>query len=222
MNIGQAILSTVLFMLVVTIIGLWLVIPPLIDFLLLIPYYSLITNLLIFIVILLFVKRYRVKERPLLAPTPPYWYLIAICVGVIFVFAQSPLRVVFEALIGTHPEVVTPTSIKDIPKYFFYIQFIAVSFIVPINEELFFREFQQQHLHQKYEPVLVIVVNALLFGLMHLPLYQWIVGQSNDLGRQAFMAFFGGLGQGFIYYKSKSVGPSIAMHMAWNVTVGLY
>jgi len=226
MNIGQAILSTFLLILVLYLVLTWRMIFPGLELIPNVAYALLVDNLLILILIFFFVKKFRVKERPMLASTHFSWYLIAICAGVIFVFAQGPLQVVFNSIVTIEPVVTTSTietpSDYQVPTYFYYLKFLSIAVIGPIGEELFFREFQQQYLHKKYAPTLVILVNAFLFGIIHLPMIEWILGYENNMGRQAFMAFFGALGLGYIYYKSKSVGPAIAMHIAWNTAAFIF
>ncbi|HAS41217.1 MAG TPA: hypothetical protein DCS93_12100 [Microscillaceae bacterium] len=221
MNIGQAILSTLLLIVILSLVTIWAMIFPDLEIFSNIAFAVLIDSLIMLLLIFFFVRKFRVKDRPMLAPTPWYWYLIAICAGVIFVFTQGPLRIIFDSIISIEPATTSTVGTLfnyQFPTYFYYIKFLSFAVIGPISEELFFREFQQQYLHKKYTPILVIIVNALLFGMIHLPIMEWGLGHSNDMGRQAFMAFFGALGLGYIYYKSKSVGPAIAMHMAWNAT----
>jgi len=223
MNIGQAILSTILLIVASALVELWAIIPIVDKQLVHIArYYNFINGLLTLTLVYFFVKRFRLKDGALIRSTPVYWYLIAIGLAVLFIFAIGPLSTLFREIIGIKPKVVTHTHPGNFPYTFYYFNFIAAAIIAPIKEELFFREFQQKWLHQKHSPIVVIIANALLFAAVHLPLVSWAFGTSNDHGRQAFIVFFGALLIGFVYHKFKSVGPAIALHMAWNTLVTFY
>ncbi|OJJ13956.1 hypothetical protein BKI52_45140 [marine bacterium AO1-C] len=223
MNIGQAILSTILLLVALTLVELLSFIPIVEKYVVSIArYYNFIHELLTLTLVYFFVRRFRLKDGALIQSTPIYWYLIAVGLAILFIFAMGPLSALFREIIGIKPKVVTHTQSNTSPYTFYYFNFIATALLAPIKEELFFREFQQKWLHQKHSPVVVIIVNALLFAAVHLPVAAWIFGLSNDHGRQAFIVFFGALLIGFVYHKSKSVGPTIALHITWNTLVTFY
>ena len=103
----------------------------------------------------------------------------------------------------------------------------------PIAEEYFFRGFIQNKLQKKYTPFISILISSCLFGSWHflggfntnvmenMNLFSIIAATVIDW-HQMYITFFGGLILGFIYYKSKSIGPVILMHAIWNLSVYCY
>lgn len=215
MSIGKAILATFIYILVGQTISLWSLIPTAFGYLGALKFYHFVNSLLLMIVMYFFVRKHRLKDQPLPQPTPAYWYGVAILVGVAFVFCQYPLIKLFNALVH-QPITESKFFIFSLEK-FKHPAIIGTILFTPIAEELFFREYQQKWLHQRYSVALVITVNAFIFACIHLPYVNWIFGSPSDWGRQAYIVFFGAILQGIIYYKSKSVGPAIAMHMSWNI-----
>ena len=216
MSIGKAILATLIYMLVGETIGLWSLIPAYFENLEVLKFYHFVNSLLLMIVVYFFVRKHRLKDQPLPQPTPAYWYGIAILTGVAFVFLQYPLIKLFNVLVN---QPITQSSFFSFSlEKFKHPAIIGTILFTPIAEELFFREYQQKWLHQRYSVALVITINAFIFACIHLPYVNWIFGSPGDWGRQTYIVFFGAILQGIIYYKSKSVGPTITMHIAWNIT----
>ena len=87
------------------------------------------------------------------------------------------------------------TVIKEFPTYLL----IFAIFFAPISEELFFRAF----LTEKFG----IISPAILFAIAH-------VGYQSYT--QLVIAFILGLMLGYVYRRSKSVLPGMAMHLGYN------
>ena len=100
--------------------------------------------------------------------------------------------------------------------------FFITTLIIPVAEELFFREHIQRLLSKHWNYVITILVTALLFSSIHFPVYNlFYFGIGPQDFYQPYMTFFGGLIAGYLYYKSDSIGPPIIMHVVWNFTVDL-
>ncbi len=77
--------------------------------------------------------------------------------------------------------------------------------LAPLLEELLFRGILQEAFVRKYGPPLGIVLAAAVFGAMHI------------IPQQVLNAFLIGLVLGFIYYRSRSLVPVMAIHCINNL-----
>jgi len=59
----------------------------------------------------------------------------------------------------------------------------------------------------------------LLFSMIHIPIFAFFIEFVDFSMYQAFFALFGGIISGILYYKSKSLIPSILFHMIWNFLI---
>lgn len=88
----------------------------------------------------------------------------------------------------------------------FQIKYIIwLVFIVPLIEEAFFRGIVFNFFMDNSSLLLSIVLQALLFSLIH---------TSNSI--ELLLHFINGLFFGYLFFKSKSIFPSIFMHSAYN------
>ncbi|MES2889932.1 MAG: CPBP family intramembrane glutamic endopeptidase [Pseudomonadota bacterium] len=87
--------------------------------------------------------------------------------------------------------------------------FVAVCVLAPVLEEMLFRGVILRAFLHRYPPTLAIWQSALFFGFAHLNLYQFVL---------AFL--LGGLA-GWIYERSRSLIPCIALHAFFNTAVTL-
>ncbi|MDZ4658601.1 MAG: type II CAAX endopeptidase family protein [Bythopirellula sp.] len=76
----------------------------------------------------------------------------------------------------------------------------------PIIEELIFRGIMLDGLLKRYRPLTAILVSSVAFGLVHLNPWQFVTG--------VVLGIF----MGWVYYRSRSVGACILIHMAANFT----
>jgi uncharacterized protein len=74
----------------------------------------------------------------------------------------------------------------------------------PVLEELIFRGIILDGYLKRYQPTTAIIVSSLLFGAFHFNPWQFVTG--TVLG--CFL--------GWVYYRTRSVGPCILVHMAAN------
>lgn len=91
-----------------------------------------------------------------------------------------------------------------------FITLVAICFIAPFVEEILFRGIILRGFLQHYAPFQAIVISAVLFGLIHLNIYQ-IPG-----------AFIFGCIVGYIFYLCKSIWPCIFTHSLANGLSYLY
>ncbi|MCR9172155.1 MAG: CPBP family intramembrane metalloprotease [bacterium] len=141
------------------------------------------------------------------------WYAIACALGASFIFIQTPLNALYNAFSGETYNVSYEFSNWD---SFSDLNILSTLILIPITEELFFRQFIQRKLQKKMHVVIAIFVAAVLFGFIHLSLGHHLLGLGPVRIRHMYITFFGGLLLGFIYFKSRSIGPTVVCHIAWN------
>jgi membrane protease YdiL (CAAX protease family) len=86
---------------------------------------------------------------------------------------------------------------------------LAVCVVAPVVEEMLFRGVVLRSFLQQYDRRQAIWGSALLFAVAHLNIYQFVVA----LGM--------GLVLGWLYERSRSLIPCIALHAAYNTGTGV-
>lgn len=86
------------------------------------------------------------------------------------------------------------------------LAFILMVIAAPFLEELIFRGIILDGLLKIYSPIKSILVSSLLFGLVHLNPWQFVTG------------LIIGIFSGWVYYKTRSLLPSIIIHAAVNLS----
>lgn len=94
---------------------------------------------------------------------------------------------------------------RNIASYRGVFAFILMVIAAPVFEELIFRGIMLEGLLRKYTPAKSILISSLLFGFGHVNPWQFIA------------AFVIGVFSGWVYYKTRSVMPSIIIHGAANL-----
>ncbi len=90
------------------------------------------------------------------------------------------------------------------------VMLTMIGLLVPITEELLFRGYIQTRLVARHGPFRGILITSVLFGVMHMNLYQ------------SPATFFLGLMIGFAAWYGRSIVPAIAAHMVNNtIAIGL-
>lgn len=218
-NFFTALWATILYSIAIELLGLWTIIPysmnstgdPFLN------NYQFIQGFLQLLGIMIFVFWEQKAGYKNLFPKIDFkWYLAACLIGIAFVFIQMPLNFSYNFLFGTDFQI----QYKYLPnpellsfKYASYILFI------PISEELFFRSYIQKSLEKNVSVRQSIIWSSLLFALIHaiVPIFEL---ETSPYGwHQTFIALFGGSISAVMYYKSKSMGPSILFHVFWNLWV---
>ena len=216
-SILKAILATLLYLFGIELIGSWFYIAEAIEFENYYKYYFLIQGFLQLIGVLIFI--YFIKNRNfknLIKKTHRKWYLFALILGISFVFMQTPLKWIYNLLFGT--EYYIAYRFDGLPK-FKNINLISSILLIPIGEELFFREYIQNNLQKKTNTIVAILLASLLFALIHSPYLNLILESSKQDWHLFYLTIFGGIISGILYFKSKSIGPSIVFHIFWNLIV---
>lgn len=216
-NILKAFLATLLYILGIELIGSWFLIAEAIEFENYYRFYSLIQGALQLIGVLIFIFFIRNRTfRNLIEKTHYKWYLFAVVLGISFVFLQTPLKWIYNLLIGTEYSIAY--RFDGLPK-FKDINWISSIMLIPIGEELFFRGYIQNNIQKKTNAVVAILSASILFASIHSPYLNLILELSKQDWHLFYLTFFGGLISGLLYLKSKSIGPSIIFHMSWNLMV---
>lgn len=146
------------------------------------------------------------------------YYLLAAALGFIYVYVQELLAFFYESFV--------PSEDRLPGSYQFSLRALLENFqfgivvILPIAEELFFRRYIQHELQKSYRPFEAILFASFTFALVHLPFYSLLMDNVPFSFYTAYIAFFGGLISGVLYYKTKSILPSVVFHIAWNFTAG--
>jgi hypothetical protein len=83
---------------------------------------------------------------------------------------------------------------------------LAVCVMAPLLEEMLFRGIVLRGFLQRYSRWQAIVMSALLFGAAHMNIYQFVVG------------FVMGVVLAWLYERTRSLIPCIALHAAYNTT----
>lgn len=84
--------------------------------------------------------------------------------------------------------------------------FLLLVIAAPILEELLFRGIILDGLLKKYSPLISILISSLLFGIVHLNPWSFING------------LIIGIFSGWVYFRTKSVLPSIIIHASANLS----
>lgn len=215
-SIPKAILTTLLYVIGIELLGSWFFIAEAFEFENYYKYYFLIQGTLQLIAVLIFLFFIRNRTfKNLIKETYYKWYLLALVLGICFIFIQTPLKWIYNLLFGT--EYYIDYKFDGLVK-FKNINLISSILLIPICEELFFRRYIQNNLQRKIDVFIAILSASLLFALIHAPYMNLILESSKQDWHLFYLTFFGGIISGIIYYKSKSVGPSIIFHITWNLT----
>ena len=216
-SISIAILETLLYIIGIELLGSWFYVAEAIKFDNYIDYYLLIQGAVQFIAVIIFI--YLIKNKTFksqIKKTPVKWYIMALSLGISFVFIQSPLKWIYNFLFGT--EYYIAYRFDGFPT-FKNINIISSILLIPISEELFFREYIQNRLQKKLNIFLSIIIASLLFASIHSPYLNLISELYSQDWHAFYLTIFGGIISGILYYKSKSIGPSMVFHIFWNLVV---
>lgn len=215
-TIFKALLATILYIIGIELIGSWSLIAETLEYHSYYRNYLIIQGTLQLIGVLIFLFYIRKRTlKNLIKRTHKKWYLFALILGILFVLMQTPLNWIYNLLFETEHFIAYRfdglSKFKNINTY-------SIILIIPIGEELFFREYIQNNLQKKLNTIIAILLASLLFALIHSPYINLILESSNQDWHLFYLTIFGGIISGALYYKSKSIGPSILFHIFWNLT----
>ncbi|MDF1694796.1 MAG: type II CAAX endopeptidase family protein [Saprospiraceae bacterium] len=171
-----------------------------------------ITPIVTLLIVLIYLGMIKDANFLMVSKSPPFYYVLAFFLGVTFVYLQTPLNNLYNIIFGTDYNIEYEFTLENLMNY----QAFSTILIVPVYEEFFFRKFIQNNLQKSIHPVIAFAVSSLLFGVIHLPFYTLLFEGLTFTIHHAYITFFGGMISGFLFYKSKSIGPSIVMHCMWN------
>ncbi len=212
MNIPKSIIYTFYYTIFTTIIALWAFLVPFEEYSWLIDNGHFFNSILTLGCIALFFKNKEGMDFFKLKSTKLKFYLIAFVIGLFFPLIRAVLRSIYFQ-----------ENLNTILTYQFDISrinslaIVASILIVPVIEEFFFRKFIQGKLSENYNGLVSIIITSLLFAFIHIPFISFFSEYIEFSMYHPFSTFFGGIIMGLLFYKSKSVGPSIVLHMIWNI-----
>lgn len=170
-------------------------------------YYGTFINSVVHLVVIVLFFHY-LKIKDVFRKANIKFYIISVLLGILYVFSQKWLNYLYDFVAGTNYSELTYFDFSN-QKYKVNLNLFGVVFLAPIFEELFFRSYIQKKLEEFYnKPIISITISTLLFSLLHLPNIHL-----------TFLVLFGGLISSLLFYKSKSVLPSILFHIIWNLMV---
>ncbi|PHS03438.1 MAG: hypothetical protein COA88_15870 [Kordia sp.] len=213
MKIPKSIFLTILYYVVSVLIGFWiLLIPDEIEYINLLKSSHLYNTIVTLVVLIIAFKLIKRSDLLNLEKADTKYYLIAILSGIGFVCFQPFLNAIYHQEIST-----------DIFQYNFTfdrlssLNVLASILIVPVTEELYFRNYIQRGLSKNYNPLKTIIITSILFAFIHIPFAAFFYEVFSFSLNQTYIALFGGLISGTLLYKSNSITPSIIFHIFWNL-----
>jgi len=127
-------------------------------------------------------------------------------IGCALLIALYVLGVVYSVVltevfdINTESEIITEAEEASFP----LILTVAIVFLAPVGEEIFFRGFIFKGLCNKYSWKRAAVISSAIFGIIHLQLVA------------IPLMFVLGYVLAYMYHRANSLWPSIIMHATWN------
>jgi uncharacterized protein len=135
-----------------------------------------------------------------------HWVVIAGLIGLIMIPLAGWITLLIQMLLNLPTE--NPQLEFLLPEHFslfgLIASFVLIGVLVPIAEEAYFRGLVYTTMRSKWSVGLSLVVSSAFFGLLH--------GNIALAG----MAFALGVILGWVYERSKSLWPSIVIHMINN------
>lgn len=211
MNIQKAFFLSVLYYLSIELIGFWILLVPLeMQTEGLLKGYFLINASIYLIVLLAVFKMLKQSNLLRFKKANPKYYLIALILGIGFVFFQPILNLLYHQKIAFNYDF----TLERLA----FVSVLASALIIPITEELFFRSYMLRGLLKNYSPLVSIIISSVLFAFIHIPFMSLFFEYMDFSVHQAYIALFGGIISGILFYKSRSIIPSIIFHAFWNFT----
>ena len=220
MTILKSISNTFLFILLANVISCWiLLLPHEMDIDVILTLDSFFTSYVFLILVAIYLGFINDSTFLSVSKTSGKYYFYAFLLGFSFVFVQTPLNLIYNEIIGTAYNIHYEFQPIDVLKY---SNSYAAILIAPVCEEFFFRKFIQSNLQKSYHPSFAILLAAILFATIHLPFSALFYDGNSFSFHHAYITLFGGIILGSLFYKSKSTGPAIIMHLFWNLGVYIF
>ena len=184
-------------------------------------FYGLIQGFIQLLIIIGFIYLWhRESIKALIKRPKAKWIIIALFFGFLFTFIQSPLNLIYNFIMGTEYKILYDFNGFD---KFKSLNIISIILLIPLGEELFFRGFIQRKLQLDFKPATAILLASFMFALIHAPylniLYIFLESGNSFMEdwHLFYLTFFGGVISGILFFKSKSLIPSIIFHILWNI-----
>lgn len=208
---------TILYVVILEIVAFWVIIPKKIG-VDINNIFFFINGFLHLIIVFIFVTLIFKGESQVWKSSSMKWYIIAVFFSVFFIFLQYLLDWFYDKLMET--SYYNNYSFKG-TKIIYDVNLLSTIIFIPIAEELFFRRYIQEKLQNSLNSVLAIFISSFLFALVHSPYQNLIWSEFNYNWHLSYITFFGGLISSFLYFKSRSVGPSVTFHVFWNFILSI-
>jgi len=218
MNLFKSFLATITYSLITKIIALWIFFD--LIFQVNLPdqkFHGLINGTIEFVLVLLFIWKIEGRNGFDKLGVLPKFYFIALGLGILMVPFQIPLNWIYRIMSGFEHKIHLDLNFENL----FYWNSLKTVLMIPIAEELFFRQYIQKRLHQNYKPLMVIISVAILFSFIHIHFETLFFTDMKFSAHQGFICFFGGLISGLLYFKTRNVLPSVIFHVTWNLAATL-
>lgn len=218
-EIFKAILLTFGYIFISEIVGGWILVPYHLGlYEIFLPFFPIISGIILLPVIYLITIKKTKQFLKVNFDNQISWIIFALTFGIIFPFIQWPLIKFYNLFIENGIDL--KYDFEGYKKFtnITAINFFASIILVPIAEELFFRGIIQNNLQKKIKPIFAILISSLLFGLLHFKFENLIYNEPVYFQR-SYIAIFGGIFLGTLFYKSKSLIPPILAHIFWNFMV---
>lgn len=156
---------------------------------------------LILIALILLPSDYGMKDRINIKRIPIKEYFNILILGIGITILLLFLSSILTKLIPSYNEVVNQLATSRGSA----LQLIITIALIPIYEEIFYRGIIFEYLRKNFNIIVAIVVQALVFGVMHLNLVQGIY------------TFILGIVLALIYMYSESILGNITVHIIFNL-----
>ncbi|MCX0386941.1 CPBP family intramembrane metalloprotease [Clostridium perfringens] len=156
---------------------------------------------LILIALIFLPTEYRIKDRINIKKIPMKEYFNILVLGIGITILLLFLSGILTKLIPSYKEVVNQLATSRAS----VLQLIITIVLIPIYEEIFYRGIIFGYLRKNFNIIMAIVVQALVFGVMHLNLVQGIY------------TFILGIVLALIYMYSESILGNITVHIIFNL-----
>ena len=129
---------------------------------------------------------------------------LAILAGALLLFAGGLLGAVQAKFFGHHPQAQELAILRHHGIGSFVIDFVAVSLLAPVVEEIFFRGFLFAALVQRMPMVWAAILSGVIFGAVHLDV--WNVLPLATIG----------VGLAYLYYRARNLWANVIAHSTVN------
>ncbi len=129
--------------------------------------------------------------------------------GILIGLAMFSLCVFMGVAIGEHMLTYNTTPFS----WVMWFAFFGLFFVQGMSEEVIFRSFLFSEISSKWGTIVGLIVSSVLFGLFH--------GMNGGAGfMPLFNMFLFGLAMALIYYYTRNIWVSSAVHSIWNFAEG--